>query len=276
MNNIEQYRKRFYNLMESTMGDVRPILSEQPTQQVPKKLQTTNVDPAAELKKLTSKITVKSKTKRPGESAKDNIPTLEWVSPSSADVEITDKFITSDDTIYVGILFNTTDKNIKPLFAKSEKTGKEIEIRVGKSVKDGKQIGVVKFRIDEVIESPYFDDEGSRMFTYQPFYTNEVSTIQCEFKVDNTVLHFDIFIPKGTKINPIVEKTENKEMFSAVSECQKYGKEHGLTWDILSSEIPTNCIGNCLNDYETNLKESHPDKMEGITKFMGCMRTKIK
>jgi hypothetical protein len=33
MNNIEQYRKRFYNLMESTMGDVRPIISEQPTQQ---------------------------------------------------------------------------------------------------------------------------------------------------------------------------------------------------------------------------------------------------
>jgi len=33
MNNIEQYKKRFYNLMESTMGDVRPIISEQPTQQ---------------------------------------------------------------------------------------------------------------------------------------------------------------------------------------------------------------------------------------------------
>ena len=31
MNNIEQYRKRFYNLMESTMGDVKPIISEQPT-----------------------------------------------------------------------------------------------------------------------------------------------------------------------------------------------------------------------------------------------------
>jgi len=31
MNNIEQYRKRFFNLMESTMGDVRPIISEQPT-----------------------------------------------------------------------------------------------------------------------------------------------------------------------------------------------------------------------------------------------------
>jgi hypothetical protein len=31
MNNIEQYKKRFYNLMESTMGDVRPIISEQPT-----------------------------------------------------------------------------------------------------------------------------------------------------------------------------------------------------------------------------------------------------
>ena len=169
MNNIEQYRKRFYNLMESTMGDVRPILSEQPTQQVPKKIQTTNVDPAAELKKLTSKITVKSKTKRPGESAKDNIPTLEWVSPSSADVEITDKFITSDDTIYVGILFNTTDKMISPLFAKSEKTGKEVTSRVGKSIKDGKQIGVVKFKIDEIVESPYFDDEGARMFTYQPF-----------------------------------------------------------------------------------------------------------
>ena len=33
MNNIEQYKERFYNLMESTMGDVRPIISEQPTQQ---------------------------------------------------------------------------------------------------------------------------------------------------------------------------------------------------------------------------------------------------
>jgi len=26
---IEQYRKRFFNLMESTMGDVRPLLNEQ-------------------------------------------------------------------------------------------------------------------------------------------------------------------------------------------------------------------------------------------------------
>ena len=33
MNNIEQYKKRFYNLMESTMGDVRPIISEQPVRQ---------------------------------------------------------------------------------------------------------------------------------------------------------------------------------------------------------------------------------------------------
>jgi hypothetical protein len=29
MNNIEQYKKRFYNLMESTMGDVKPLISEQ-------------------------------------------------------------------------------------------------------------------------------------------------------------------------------------------------------------------------------------------------------
>ena len=28
MNNIEQYKKRFYNLMESSMGDVRPIISD--------------------------------------------------------------------------------------------------------------------------------------------------------------------------------------------------------------------------------------------------------
>jgi hypothetical protein len=29
MENIEQYKKRFYNLMESTMGDAKPLLSEQ-------------------------------------------------------------------------------------------------------------------------------------------------------------------------------------------------------------------------------------------------------
>ena len=29
MNNIEQYRKRFYGLMESTMGDVKPLINEQ-------------------------------------------------------------------------------------------------------------------------------------------------------------------------------------------------------------------------------------------------------
>jgi hypothetical protein len=28
MSNIEQYRKRFYNLMESTMGDVKPLINE--------------------------------------------------------------------------------------------------------------------------------------------------------------------------------------------------------------------------------------------------------
>jgi hypothetical protein len=33
MKNIEQYKKRFFNLMESTIGDIRPIISEQPTQQ---------------------------------------------------------------------------------------------------------------------------------------------------------------------------------------------------------------------------------------------------
>ena len=34
MNNIEQYKQRFYNLMESNMGDVRPIISEQPVRPV--------------------------------------------------------------------------------------------------------------------------------------------------------------------------------------------------------------------------------------------------
>lgn len=29
MKNIEQYKKRFYNLMESTMGDVKPLINEQ-------------------------------------------------------------------------------------------------------------------------------------------------------------------------------------------------------------------------------------------------------
>jgi len=29
MNNINEYKKRFYNLMESTLGDVRPLISEQ-------------------------------------------------------------------------------------------------------------------------------------------------------------------------------------------------------------------------------------------------------
>ena len=28
MSNIDSYKKRFYGLMESTMGDVRPILTE--------------------------------------------------------------------------------------------------------------------------------------------------------------------------------------------------------------------------------------------------------
>ena len=28
MKNIEQYKNRFYNLMESTMGDVKPLISE--------------------------------------------------------------------------------------------------------------------------------------------------------------------------------------------------------------------------------------------------------
>ena len=28
MENIEQYKKRFYNLMESTMGDVKPLINE--------------------------------------------------------------------------------------------------------------------------------------------------------------------------------------------------------------------------------------------------------
>jgi hypothetical protein len=31
MNNIENYRKRFFNLMESTIGDVKPLISEQDT-----------------------------------------------------------------------------------------------------------------------------------------------------------------------------------------------------------------------------------------------------
>jgi hypothetical protein len=29
MRNINEYKKRFYNLMESTLGDVRPLISEQ-------------------------------------------------------------------------------------------------------------------------------------------------------------------------------------------------------------------------------------------------------
>jgi hypothetical protein len=29
MGNIENYKQRFYNLMESTMGDVKPLISEQ-------------------------------------------------------------------------------------------------------------------------------------------------------------------------------------------------------------------------------------------------------
>jgi hypothetical protein len=31
MSNIEQYRKRFYGLMESTMGDVKPLINEEIT-----------------------------------------------------------------------------------------------------------------------------------------------------------------------------------------------------------------------------------------------------
>ena len=31
MNNIEQYKNRFFNLMESTIGDVKPLISEQST-----------------------------------------------------------------------------------------------------------------------------------------------------------------------------------------------------------------------------------------------------
>lgn len=29
MNNINEYKKRFYNLMESTMGDAKPLINEQ-------------------------------------------------------------------------------------------------------------------------------------------------------------------------------------------------------------------------------------------------------
>jgi hypothetical protein len=29
MNNIKQYKKRFFNLMESSMGDVKPLINEQ-------------------------------------------------------------------------------------------------------------------------------------------------------------------------------------------------------------------------------------------------------
>ena len=29
MNNIEKYKERFFNLMESTMGDVKPLINEQ-------------------------------------------------------------------------------------------------------------------------------------------------------------------------------------------------------------------------------------------------------
>ena len=31
MNNLNEYKRRFYNLMESTLGDVKPLISEQPT-----------------------------------------------------------------------------------------------------------------------------------------------------------------------------------------------------------------------------------------------------
>ena len=34
MKNINEYKKRFYNLMESTMGDVKPLISEQDAKQV--------------------------------------------------------------------------------------------------------------------------------------------------------------------------------------------------------------------------------------------------
>ena len=35
MKNIEQYKRRFYKLMESTIGDVKPLISEQPERPVP-------------------------------------------------------------------------------------------------------------------------------------------------------------------------------------------------------------------------------------------------
>ena len=35
MRNINEYKKRFYKLMESTIGDVKPLISEQPERPVP-------------------------------------------------------------------------------------------------------------------------------------------------------------------------------------------------------------------------------------------------
>ena len=42
MKNIEQYKRRFYKLMESTIGDVKPLISEQPERPVPTPTPTPN------------------------------------------------------------------------------------------------------------------------------------------------------------------------------------------------------------------------------------------
>lgn len=43
MNNIKNYKERFYSLMESTMGDVRPIISEQAVK-FPLEMEVTSVN----------------------------------------------------------------------------------------------------------------------------------------------------------------------------------------------------------------------------------------
>jgi hypothetical protein len=44
MNNIEQYKNRFFNLMESTIGDVRPLISEQDDVPPRKEVETITLD----------------------------------------------------------------------------------------------------------------------------------------------------------------------------------------------------------------------------------------
>jgi hypothetical protein len=61
MNNIEQYRKRFNMLIESSMGDVKPLINEQTTNDLIGK--TVNLYRDLEMQKVWGTVKIESMTK---------------------------------------------------------------------------------------------------------------------------------------------------------------------------------------------------------------------